>query len=61
MGARTPKRENFEAGLRGRSETYAADGYALRCDWSRQGSREELQFSEIPPESGGKTAPDSEI
>jgi hypothetical protein len=44
-----PKEETFEAGLRGRSEVYAADGYTLRCDWSRLGSREVLAFSEIPP------------
>lgn len=37
------------AGLAGWYEVYAADGYRLRCDWSRMGSREELQFAEIGP------------
>ena len=36
-------------GCRGWTETYAADGYTLRCDWSRAGSHEEMQFSELPP------------
>jgi hypothetical protein len=31
-------------------EVYAADGYRLRCDWSRMGSREEMKFSEIGPQ-----------
>jgi hypothetical protein len=35
---------------RGRSEVYAADGYTLRCDWSRLGTRNEMAFSEIPPD-----------
>jgi hypothetical protein len=28
---------------------YAADGYTLRCDWSRFGSTEEMAFSEAAP------------
>jgi hypothetical protein len=28
---------------------YANDGYALRCDWSTFGSREEMNYSEIAP------------
>jgi len=37
------------AGISGWSEVYAADGYTLRCDWSRMGDRQEMQFSEHPP------------
>jgi hypothetical protein len=39
----------MEQGTRGWSEVYAADGYALRCEWSRMGERIEMQFREIPP------------
>jgi hypothetical protein len=40
-----------ERGTSGWSETYAKDGYALRCDWSRVGGKEEMQFAELrrPP------------
>src|ERR1700683_4137838 len=38
------------AGTAGWYEVYAADGYRLRCDWSRMGGREEMQFSEIGPQ-----------
>jgi hypothetical protein len=38
-------------GMRGWSEVYAGDGYVLRCDWSRMGSREEMQYSEISPDA----------
>jgi len=37
------------AGVNGWSEVYAADGYTLRCEWSRIGSRQEMQFTEKPP------------
>jgi len=37
-----------EHGTRGWSEAYAKDGYALRCDWSRAGGKEEMQFVEFP-------------
>jgi hypothetical protein len=37
-------------GLRGWSEVYAADGYTLRCEWSRIGERQELQYVEKPPQ-----------
>ena len=37
------------AGIRGWSEVYAADGYALRCEWSRIGGRQEIQYFEKPP------------
>jgi hypothetical protein len=36
-------------GISGWTETPAADGYILRCDWSRSGSRQELQYVEKPP------------
>jgi hypothetical protein len=37
------------AGDAGWYEVHAADGYRLHCDWSRVGSREEFQFSELAP------------
>jgi hypothetical protein len=50
-GPGSPRRQATDpAGYRGWYEIYAADGYCLRCDWSRTGSREELQFSEIGPQ-----------
>jgi hypothetical protein len=46
----TPRRaQKSHPGDSGWYEVYAADGYRLRCDWSRMGSREELKFSEIAP------------
>jgi len=36
-------------GVQGWSEVYANDGYALRCDWSTFGSREEMNYSELAP------------
>jgi hypothetical protein len=36
-------------GVQGWSEVYANDGYALRCDWSTFGSREEMKYSEVGP------------
>ena len=45
-----PKREErIVAGDAGWYEIYAADGYCLRCDWSRLGGLEELKFSELAP------------
>ena len=50
-GPGSPRRQGTDAaGYRGWYEIYAADGYRLRCDWSRFGGREELQFSEIGPQ-----------
>jgi hypothetical protein len=40
-------------GLSGWSEVYAADGYTLRCDWSRTGDLHKMQFNENPPERSG--------
>jgi hypothetical protein len=37
------------AGTVGWYEVYAADGYCLRCDWSRMGGLEEMKFSEFGP------------
>jgi hypothetical protein len=39
-------------GLSGWSEVYAADGYTLRCDWSRTGNLQRMQFNENPPQTG---------
>lgn len=41
------------SGTGGWYEILAADGYRLRCDWSRFGSHQELRFSEIAPDTGG--------
>jgi hypothetical protein len=48
-GAIAERQGQDSGGTRGWSEIYAADGYALRCDWSQIGGKTELQFSEIPP------------
>ncbi|MDB6084888.1 MAG: hypothetical protein JWN43_2769 [Gammaproteobacteria bacterium] len=45
----SPPREQKIDSVRGWSEVYAADGYTLRCDWTRLGTREEMAFSELPP------------
>lgn len=37
-------------GVSGWAELYAADGYTLRCDWTRFGSHHELRFTERPPQ-----------
>jgi hypothetical protein len=34
-------------------EVYAADGYCLRCDWSRVGGREEWKYAEFGPGAQG--------
>ena len=48
--SKDPRRHGeTEFGTRGWSEVYARDGYALRCDWSREGGKEEMQFVELPP------------
>ena len=46
---RKPSAGDTVAGLNGWSEVYAADGYTLRCDWSRMGSLQEMKFTENPP------------
>lgn len=49
--ARGERAGEIVAGVCGWSEVYAADGYALRCEWSRIGGRQEMQFIEKPPRS----------
>ena len=46
---RQMRKGQSEGGVQGWSEVYANDGYALRCDWSTFGSREEMNYSEIAP------------
>lgn len=48
-GSEPLREETLASGASGWSEMYAADGYTLRCDWSRLGSFQELKFTEIPP------------
>jgi hypothetical protein len=48
-GAMREREGQTDQGTRGWSEVYAADGYALRCEWSNTGESLEMQFSEIPP------------
>jgi hypothetical protein len=50
LGSLPSRREQNDAGEYGWFEVYAADGYKLRCDWSRFDSRDEikLKFSEEP-------------
>ena len=43
------KKEETIPGVTGWSEVYAADGYTLRCDWSKLGSQQEMQHIERPP------------
>jgi hypothetical protein len=50
-GVRKAKVVVDTSGLGGWSEVYAADGYTLRCDWSRMGDRQEMKFTESPPAS----------
>jgi hypothetical protein len=49
-GSRAPRSEDTTPDIQGWSEVYAADGYILRCEWSRFGSHEEMKYSEIPPQ-----------
>lgn len=53
----SPRREErIASGAGGWYEVTAADGYKLRCDWSRFGSREELKFCEVAPRAdAGRT------
>jgi len=51
-GPGAPLQETFGAGgVSGRWEIRAGDGYTLLCNWSRTGSRQEMEFSEVPPAS----------
>jgi hypothetical protein len=47
--ARAMRKGQSGGGVQGWSEVYANDGYALRCDWSTFGSREEMKYSEVAP------------
>ncbi len=48
--ARTPRRFGGpQGGLQGWSEIEAGDGHVLRCDWSRMGSLQEINYSEVAP------------
>ena len=38
-----------ELHTRGWWEVYAADGHKLRCEWSKAGTRTQMNFTEIPP------------
>jgi hypothetical protein len=48
-GDRALRQGQAAGGLQGWSEFYAGDGYALRCEWSTFGTREEMKYSEIAP------------
>jgi hypothetical protein len=41
----------LDYGARRWSEVYAADGYTLRCEWSKVGGEIHMKFIEIAPES----------
>jgi len=43
------RQERIDAGYRGWSEIYAADGYVLRMEWSRSELRRTMNVSELPP------------
>jgi hypothetical protein len=43
------KEGDKEFHTRGWSEVFAADGYKLRCEWSKAGTKTTMSFSEIPP------------
>jgi hypothetical protein len=46
------RQERIDAGYRGWSEIYAADGYVLRTEWSRFELRSTMNVSELPPSGG---------
>jgi len=48
-GAVPRREETSGAGDGGWYEVIAADGYRLRCEWSRAGGRRELKYFEISP------------
>ena len=48
-GAEELREEEAEGGRSGCWEMKAADGYTLRCEWSRTADDEQLEFSEIAP------------
>ncbi len=55
-GGAAPQRERegeFDNGLSGWSEVYAADGHILRCDWRFDGTTTHMRFSEMAPGRDG--------
>jgi hypothetical protein len=50
-GERHEREGDMQLHTRGWSEVYAGDGYRLRCEWSKAGSRIDMSFVEIPPET----------
>jgi hypothetical protein len=54
LSARSGTAGDTVPGISGWSEVYAADGYTLRCDWSRTGDLQKMQFNETPPGRGGE-------
>lgn len=48
-GTMREREANRDQDTRGWSEVFAADGYKLRCEWSKSGSKTAMNFSEIPP------------
>jgi hypothetical protein len=50
-GSDEERRGDLDYGSRRWSEVYAADGYTLRCEWSKVGSEVQMKFIEIAPES----------
>jgi hypothetical protein len=47
--SRLSEQGETEPGAKGWSEVYAADGYILRCDWSKIGCQREMSYIEQPP------------
>jgi hypothetical protein len=42
---------DHNGGLTGWSEVYAHDGYTLRCEWSKFGSKVDMSYAEIAPDT----------
>ena len=53
QGREPPSNGTSSGGDEGWFEVHAADGYRLRGEWSRLGSREDMRFTEVPPAGGG--------
>ena len=47
--ARAEREGDMAQHAEGWSEVYAADGYLLRCDWSKLGGRVAMTFTEVAP------------
>jgi hypothetical protein len=48
-GSKARRQGESDKGFSGWSEVYAADGYALRCEWTAFGARQDTTYSEIAP------------